>query len=133
VVDLGDALREHGGQLRRPVNGCDRRPRHQQGSRPERSADGHRFSAFGWAYVIAQLPGGWLLDRYGSKTVYACSLALWSMFTIAQGFVGFLTGGFAAVMSDAAPQEITGLAGAVFNMCGNPQPSPHFYLIISER
>ena len=25
------------------------------------------FSAFGWAYVIAQLPGGWLLDRYGSK------------------------------------------------------------------
>jgi ACS family glucarate transporter-like MFS transporter len=24
-----------------------------------------------------------------------------------------------AVMSDAAPKEITGLAGAVFNMCGN--------------
>jgi len=77
------------------------------------------FSAFGWAYVVAQLPGGWLLDRYGSKTVYACSLALWSMFTIAQGFVGFLTGGFTAVMSDAAPREITGVAGAVFNMCGN--------------
>src|SRR6185436_1851450 len=25
------------------------------------------FSAFGWAYVLAQLPGGWLLDRFGSK------------------------------------------------------------------
>jgi sugar phosphate permease len=27
---------------------------------------GFIFSAFGWAYVIAQLPGGWLLDHYGS-------------------------------------------------------------------
>src|ERR1700760_1478954 len=42
------------------------------------------FSAFGWAYVIAQLPGGWLLDRFGSKRVYAASLALWSLFTICQ-------------------------------------------------
>jgi ACS family glucarate transporter-like MFS transporter len=56
------------------------------------------FSAFGWAYVIAQLPGGWLLDRYGSKMVYAGSLALWSLFTIAQGFVGFVTGGLAVVV-----------------------------------
>ncbi len=56
------------------------------------------FSAFGWAYVIAQLPGGWLLDRYGSKVVYAASLGLWSVFTIAQGFVGFVTGGFAAAV-----------------------------------
>jgi ACS family glucarate transporter-like MFS transporter len=53
------------------------------------------FSAFGWAYVVGQLPGGWLLDRYGSKLVYAGSLLLWSGFTIAQGFVGFVTGGMA--------------------------------------
>lgn len=53
------------------------------------------FSAFGWSYVIAQLPGGWLLDRYGSKPVYAISLALWSLMTMAQGLVGFLTGGAA--------------------------------------
>ena len=53
------------------------------------------FSAFGWAYVVAQLPGGWLLDRYGSKIVYACSLGLWSLFTMAQGLVGFVTGGLA--------------------------------------
>lgn len=55
------------------------------------------FSAFGWSYVIAQLPGGWLLDRYGSKSIYALSLFLWSLITMAQGFVGFLTG--AAAMS----------------------------------
>jgi len=56
---------------------------------------GFIFSAFGWAYVIGQLPGGWLLDRFGSKMVYAFSIFLWSMFTLCQGFVGFLTGGLA--------------------------------------
>lgn len=56
---------------------------------------GFIFSAFGWAYVISQLPGGWLLDRFGSKRVYAASLGIWSIFTITQGFVGFLTGGLA--------------------------------------
>ena len=30
-------------------------------------AMGFIFSAFGWSYVIGQLPGGWLLDRFGSK------------------------------------------------------------------
>lgn len=28
---------------------------------------GFIFSAFGWAYVLGQIPGGWLLDRFGSK------------------------------------------------------------------
>lgn len=28
---------------------------------------GYVFSAFSWAYVIGQIPGGWLLDRFGSK------------------------------------------------------------------
>jgi ACS family glucarate transporter-like MFS transporter len=59
---------------------------------------GFIFSAFGWAYVIGQLPGGWLLDRFGSKLVYAGSLLLWSGFTIAQGFVGFFTGGLAVLV-----------------------------------
>ncbi len=56
---------------------------------------GYIFSAFGWAYVLAQLPGGWLLDRFGSKLVYALSIFTWSVFTAAQGLVGFLTGGLA--------------------------------------
>ncbi len=51
---------------------------------------GYVFSAFAWAYVIFQLPGGWLLDRFGSKLVYGWSIALWSLFTLLQGFVGFL-------------------------------------------
>ncbi|MDR3514406.1 MAG: MFS transporter [Azospirillaceae bacterium] len=51
---------------------------------------GFVLSGFGWAYVIGQLPGGWLLDRFGSKNVYAASIFLWSLFTFGQGFVGFL-------------------------------------------
>ena len=45
------------------------------------------FSAFGWAYAIGQIPGGWLLDKFGSKKVYCASLMLWSVCTILQGFV----------------------------------------------
>jgi MFS transporter, ACS family, glucarate transporter len=56
---------------------------------------GYIFSAFGWAYVIAQLPGGWLLDKFGSKKVYAMSIFLWSLCTLLQGGVGFLTGALA--------------------------------------
>jgi ACS family glucarate transporter-like MFS transporter len=54
---------------------------------------GYVFSAFGWAYVIAQLPGGWMLDRFGSRSVYAGSILLWSLFTLLQGAAGFLAGG----------------------------------------
>jgi ACS family glucarate transporter-like MFS transporter len=51
---------------------------------------GFIFSAFGWAYVIAQIPGGWLLDRFGSKAVYFASIFTWSLFTLLQGAVGLL-------------------------------------------
>jgi MFS transporter, ACS family, glucarate transporter len=57
---------------------------------------GYIFSAFGWSYVVAQVPGGWLLDRFGSRWVYALSIMIWSLFTLMQGWVGFL-GGAAAV------------------------------------
>lgn len=50
-------------------------------------AMGWIFSAFGWSYVAAQVPGGWLLDRYGSRLVYAFSIIVWSLFTMMQGWV----------------------------------------------
>src|ERR1700751_2052672 len=56
-------------------------------------AMGYVFSAFGWSYVLAQVPGGWLLDRYGSRWVYALSIIVWSLFTMMQGWIGFLSGG----------------------------------------
>lgn len=53
---------------------------------------GYVFSAFSWAYVIAQIPGGWLLDRFGSRRVYFWSIFTWSAVTLLQGFVGALHG-----------------------------------------
>ena len=58
---------------------------------------GYIFSAFGWSYVIFQLPGGYFLDRFGSKKVYAYSIFFWSLFTLFQGLVGFLTGATAII------------------------------------
>jgi MFS transporter, ACS family, glucarate transporter len=59
---------------------------------------GYAFSAFGWAYVIGQLPGGWLLDRFGSKRVYLWSIITWSIFTYLQGFIGSFQAGTAVVV-----------------------------------
>ncbi len=57
---------------------------------------GYVFSAFGWAYVLMQIPGGWLLDRFGSRRVYTWSLFFWSLFTFLQGFVGVMPIAWAA-------------------------------------
>lgn len=74
-------------------------------------AMGYVFSAFGWAYVLAQLPGGWLLDRFGSKTIYFFSLITWSIFTLLQGFVGFLGAG-SAILALFALRFMVGLTEA---------------------
>ena len=99
---------------------------------------GFIFSAFAWSYVVAQLPGGWLLDRFGSKVTYFFSIFLWSTFTLFTGAAGFVTGGAAVavlftlrLMVGAAeapsfpgnsriasawfPTHERGLAAAVFN------------------
>jgi ACS family glucarate transporter-like MFS transporter len=99
---------------------------------------GYIFSAFAWSYVIAQLPGGWLLDRFGSKITYFFSIFLWSIFTLLQGTVGFFTGaaavavlfllrllvgvaeapsfpGNSRVTSAWFPSHERGLAAAIFN------------------
>lgn len=59
---------------------------------------GFIFSAFAWSYVLGQLPGGWLLDRFGSKITYFFSIFLWSVFTMLMGSVGFFTGGAAVAV-----------------------------------
>lgn len=49
---------------------------------------GYLFSAFAWAYVLYQVPGGALLDRFGSRRVYLSAIVMWSLVTTAQAFVG---------------------------------------------
>ncbi len=99
---------------------------------------GYIFSAFSWAYVAAQIPGGWLLDRFGVKRVYAISIFFWSLFSMAQGAAGvfgvqsaifvlfglrFLTGlaeapafpGNARLVAAWFPTAERGQASAIFN------------------
>ena len=72
---------------------------------------GYLFSAFGYTYVIAQIPGGWLLDRYGSKKIYALSILTWSAFTFLQGFAGMFHA-TAALVAFFALRLLLGLAEA---------------------
>jgi ACS family glucarate transporter-like MFS transporter/ACS family D-galactonate transporter-like MFS transporter len=58
---------------------------------------GYIFSAFSWAYVLSQLPAGWLLDRFGARRVYAASIFLWSLFTLLQSSIGLLGSAGAAI------------------------------------
>lgn len=53
---------------------------------------GFILSAFAWAYALAQIPGGALLDRFGTKRIYAAAIAIWSLFTAAQAMVGLVPG-----------------------------------------
>ena len=46
------------------------------------------FSAFGWSYVLCQIPGGWLADRLHPRALYAILIALWSGATAMLGLAG---------------------------------------------
>jgi ACS family D-galactonate transporter-like MFS transporter len=45
------------------------------------------FSAFAWSYAIANLPGGWLVDRFGARVVYGVAQFAWSAATLGLGLV----------------------------------------------
>ncbi len=50
------------------------------------------FSAFSWTYAFAQVPGGILLDKLGTRLTYCLSLALWSAATLAHGLMASVSG-----------------------------------------
>jgi ACS family glucarate transporter-like MFS transporter len=47
---------------------------------------GYAFTAFGWAYALFEIPGGWLGDRIGPRKVLMRVVSLWSVFTVATGW-----------------------------------------------
>ena len=49
-------------------------------------------SAFFIGYSIMQLPGGWIADKFGSKSVILIALTLWSIFTFTTGHASSLAG-----------------------------------------
>ncbi|HIG8795721.1 TPA: MFS transporter [Raoultella terrigena] len=52
------------------------------------------FSAFGWIYAALQIPGGFVIDRFGARIVYGVGLFIWSLITalhaIANSFGGLV-------------------------------------------
>ena len=47
---------------------------------------GYAFTAFGWAYALFEIPGGWLGDRIGPRKVLMRVVSMWSVFTVATGW-----------------------------------------------
>lgn len=97
---------------------------------------GWLFSSFAWAYVLAHIPAGWLVDRLGAKRVVLFGVVLWSICTALQGAAAwfgsafaallalrFLMGIFEAPVGPASGRVIAmwfpsgerGIAGAIFN------------------
>jgi len=50
------------------------------------------FSIFFWSYALAQVPSGWLSDRYGSRIMLSLYIISWSLFTLLTGVVSGLIG-----------------------------------------
>ncbi len=46
----------------------------------------HLKSAFFWAYALAQVPAGWLAERFGKRTLMTVLILTWSGFTALTGF-----------------------------------------------
>src|SRR5579875_241004 len=43
------------------------------------------FSAFGYSYALANLPAGYIIDRYGTRLTYGVALSVWSLLSAVQG------------------------------------------------
>ncbi|WP_066113819.1 MFS transporter [Gallibacterium salpingitidis] len=53
-------------------------------------------SSFFWAYALLQIPGGWLVDKYGPRKMITGSTLLWGIF---QTLAAFSTGGISLLFS----------------------------------
>lgn len=90
-------------------------------------------SAFFWSYALAQIPMGWLVDRYGAKIPYAIFFAMWCIATALSGamiaFAGLvimrlIVGAAEAIVMPASyrwirhniPERHTGTAIGIFAM-----------------
>jgi MFS family permease len=64
------------------------------------------FSAFGFAYALGQIPGGWFSDTYGARKVLTIVVLFWSLMTmtttLAVGFVSMLVIRFVFGIGEAA-------------------------------
>ena len=53
-------------------------------------------SSFFWSYALLQVPGGWLLDRFGPRKVITGALFGWGFF---QAIIGLASGGISLILA----------------------------------
>lgn len=56
-------------------------------------------SSFFWAYALLQIPGGWMIDKFGPRRVITGSTFLWGGF---QTLAAFATGGLSLLLTRVA-------------------------------
>jgi len=69
------------------------------------------FSAMLLPYSLANLPAGWITDKYGEKKLFTAATILWSIATIAAGFSQSFSSLYAS-------RVLLGIAEAPFFICG---------------
>ncbi|MFT4562107.1 MAG: ACS family glucarate transporter-like MFS transporter [Gammaproteobacteria bacterium] len=79
------------------------------------------FSSFVLGYALAQIPGGWLGDRYGPRRIMTWAIIWWSVFTAVTALAGelFLASIIGVVGSFAFIRVLTGLGEAAAPPNGN--------------
>lgn len=75
-------------------------------------AKGYLFSSFLWTYTIFLIPMGWLVDRYGSKTVAGLGIGIWSVATAFTGIASSFPALLASRLVMGAGEASTNPAGA---------------------
>lgn len=60
------------------------------------TSQGLILSSFFWAYALLQIPGGWLIDKYGPRKIVTGSTVLWGIF---QTLAAFSTGGISLLLT----------------------------------
>lgn len=62
----------------------------------EPAMQGLILSAFFWSYALLQIPGGWMIDRFGPRALITGATAGWGFF---QAIAGLATGGVSLLVS----------------------------------
>jgi MFS transporter, ACS family, D-galactonate transporter len=62
----------------------------------EPAIQGLILSAFFWSYAVLQIPGGWLIDRFGPRALITGATVGWGFF---QAIAGVATGGISLLVS----------------------------------
>lgn len=62
----------------------------------EPAMQGLLLSAFFWSYALLQVPGGWLIDRWGPRALITCATVGWGL---SQAAAGAATGGISLLIS----------------------------------